>query len=406
MNLSESFLSALDTLAAHKLRSALTMLGVIIGVAAVIALVGLGNGVQSSITGQLTSVGTNQITISPDMEHSGGYPPLSLLDVEALEDPISAPAITEVAAMVTGNREVTVGGSSVTTSVSGVTANYLDVVNLSEFQAGDGLTQADVNAKARVVVLGASVAAELFDGENPIGRELKIGGASYEIVGVLEEQGQTIGGNPDENVYLPVSTAQVRLYPERTRAGRHAISAITAQARSETEAAAAVEQIKATLRKAHRLADADESDFSTFSQTALLETVSTVTGTLTAFLGAIAGISLLVGGIGIMNIMLVSVSERTREIGVRKAIGALRRDILGQFLLESVMMSVIGGLVGILLGWLLAQAFSLALDATAAVDARTVLMATGFAAAVGLIFGSYPAWRASKLRPIEALRYE
>ena len=245
MNLSESFLSALDTLAAHKLRSALTMLGVIIGVAAVIALVGLGNGVQSSITGQLTSVGTNQITISPDMEHSGGYPPLSLLDVEALEDPISAPAITEVAAMVTGNREVTAGGSSVTTSVSGVTANYLDVVNLSEFQAGDGLTQADVNAKARVVVLGASVAAELFDGENPIGRELKIGGASYEIVGVLEEQGQTIGGNPDENVYLPVSTAQVRLYPERTRAGRHAISAITAQARSETEAAAAVEQINA-----------------------------------------------------------------------------------------------------------------------------------------------------------------
>jgi putative ABC transport system permease protein len=184
------------------------------------------------------------------------------------------------------------------------------------------------------------------------------------------------------------------------------VSSITAQARSETEADAAVEQIEATLRDAHGLAADDESDFSTSSQTALLETVNTITATLTAFLGAIAGISLLVGGIGIMNIMLVSVTERTREIGLRKAIGALRRDILAQFLLESVMMSAIGGLAGIALGWLLARAFSLALNASAVVDARTVLMATGFAAAVGLIFGLYPAWRASKLRPIEALRYE
>ncbi|MCU0508126.1 MAG: ABC transporter permease [Anaerolineae bacterium] len=406
MNLSESFLSALDTLAAHKLRSALTMLGVIIGVAAVIALMAIGNGVQSSITDEITSVGSNLIVVSPDMEHSGGYPPLSLADVEALADPLNAPAVSSVAASVAGNREVTAGGNSVTTSVSGVTANYFEVVNLGEFQAGDGLTQADVDTKARVVVLGASVASELFDGENPVGRMVKIDGASYEVVGVLAEQGQTLAGNPDENVYAPITTAQARLYADRTRTGKHAVSSITAQARSETEADAAIEQIEATLREAHGLTGDDESDFSTFSQTALLETVNTITATLTAFLGAIAGISLLVGGIGIMNIMLVSVTERTREIGVRKAIGALRRDILGQFLLESILMSAIGGLAGIALGWLLAQAFSLALDATAVVDAQTVLMATGFAAAVGLVFGLYPAWRASKLRPIEALRYE
>jgi putative ABC transport system permease protein len=340
------------------------------------------------------------------MEHSGGYPPLSLADVEALADPLNAPAVSSVAASVAGNREVTAGGNSVTTSVSGVTANYFEVVNLGEFQAGDGLTQADVDTKARVVVLGASVASELFDGENPVGRMVKIDGASYEVVGVLAEQGQTLAGNPDENVYAPITTAQARLYADRTRTGKHAVSSITAQARSETEADAAIEQIEATLREAHGLTGDDESDFSTFSQTALLETVNTITATLTAFLGAIAGISLLVGGIGIMNIMLVSVTERTREIGVRKAIGALRRDILGQFLLESILMSAIGGLAGIALGWLLAQAFSLALDATAVVDAQTVLMATGFAAAVGLVFGLYPAWRASKLRPIEALRYE
>jgi putative ABC transport system permease protein len=382
------------------------MLGVIIGVAAVIALMAIGNGVQSSITDEITSVGSNLIVISPDMENSGAYPPLSLADVDALTDPLNAPAVASVAASVAGNREVTAGGNSVTTSVSGVTANYFDVVNLGEFQAGDGLTQVDVDTKARVVVLGASAASDLFDGENPVGQMVKIGGASYEVVGVLAEQGQTVAGNPDENVYMPVSTAQARLYAERTRTGKHSVSSIVAQARSESEADAAVEQIETTLREAHGLAADEELDFSTFSQTALLETVNTITGTLTAFLGAIAGISLLVGGIGIMNIMLVSVTERTREIGVRKAIGALRRDIMGQFLLESVMMSAIGGLVGIALGWLLAQGAALALDTPALVDAPTVLMATGFAAAVGLIFGSYPAWRASKLRPIEALRYE
>ena len=406
MNLTESLLTAIDSITAHKLRSMLTMLGVIIGVAAVIALMAIGNGVSASITGQISSIGTNLVSISPDLENSGGYAPLSLEDVEALSNPLNAPAVSQVAASVQGNQEVVFDGTSVQTTVSGITANYFAVNNLEEFQAGDGITRNDVDTKARVAVLGAGITGDLFDGENPVGKEVKINGVNYEVVGVLAEQGQTLGGNPDDSVYLPVSTAQTRLYPDRTRTGQHAVSSIAVQAASEDQAGAAVTQVTAILRERHGLAAGDEDDFSVFSQTSLLETANTVTATLTAFLGAIAAISLLVGGIGIMNIMLVSVTERTREIGIRKAIGALKRDILVQFLLESMLVSLLGGFLGITLGWLIAQLAGAALDLSTVVDMSTVLLAAGFAAAVGLIFGIYPAWRAAGLRPIEALRYE
>jgi len=406
MNLTESLLTAIDSITAHKLRSMLTMLGVIIGVAAVIALMAIGNGVSASITGQISSIGTNLVSISPDFENSGGYAPLSLEDVEALSKPLNAPAVSQVAASVQGNQEVVFDGNSVSTTISGITANYFAVNNLEEFQVGDGITRNDVDTKARVAVLGAGITADLFDGENPIGKEVKINGVNYEVVGVLAEQGQTLGGNPDDSVYLPVSTAQTRLYPDRTRTGQHAVSGIAVQAASEEQAGAAVTQVTAILRERHGLAAGDEDDFSVFSQTSLLETANTVTATLTAFLGAIAAISLLVGGIGIMNIMLVSVTERTREIGIRKAIGALKRDILVQFLLESMLVSLLGGFLGITLGWLIAQLAGAALDLSTVVDMSTVLLAAGFAAAVGLVFGIYPAWRAAGLRPIEALRYE
>ena len=408
MNLTESLLTAIDSITAHKLRSMLTMLGVIIGVAAVIALMAIGNGVSASITGEISSIGTNLVSISPDLDPagSGGYAPLSLEDVEVLSNPLNAPAVSQVAARVQGNREVVFDGTSVQTSVSGITANYFAVNNLEEFQAGDGITRNDVDTKARVAVLGAGITGDLFDGENPIGKEVKINGVNYEVVGVLAEQGQTLGGNPDDSVYLPVSTAQTRLYPDRTRTGQHAVSGIAVQAASEEQASAAVTQVTAILRERHGLAAGDEDDFNIFSQTSLLETANTVTATLTAFLGAIAAISLLVGGIGIMNIMLVSVTERTREIGIRKAIGALKRDILVQFLLESMLVSLLGGFLGITLGWLIAQLAGAALDLSTVVDMSTVLLASGFAAAVGLVFGIYPAWRAAGLRPIEALRYE
>lgn len=405
MNLSESFLTALDSLLANKLRSILTMLGVIIGVAAVIALLSIGNGVQESITGEINSIGTNLIIINTDFETTDGVPSLTLGDVEALADPLRVPAVSEVAAIVQGNEEVVGNGRSIDTTVAGITANYLAVYNQEEFLAGDGLTTTDLGNRTRVAVLGYEAALDLFPNEYPVGQSVKINGVSYEVIGVLAESDSNIT-DTDSDVYIPLTTAQVRLFTGRTRSGEKAVSSITAQARSTEENDLALEQITEVLRQEHDIAYAADDDFSLISQEALLETFNTITGTLTAFLGAIAGISLVVGGIGIMNIMLVSVTERTREIGIRKAIGALRRDILMQFLLESVVLSLIGGTLGILLGWLIALVSGNALDIDTVIDIGTVVLATGFAAGVGLVFGIYPAWRAASLRPIEALRYE
>ncbi len=405
MNISESLLSALDSLLANKMRSILTMLGVIIGVAAVIALMSIGNGVNQSITSEIQSIGVNLIIVTTDFDNSGGYPALSIKDVEALSDPLNAPLLEEVAASVGGTQEVVFGRNSQRTTVDGVTANYFLVNNLTDFDSGDSLTQQDIDTQARVAVIGFDLAEDLFEEEFPIGQSIKINGVSYEVVGVLQEAG---GGfdTSGSSAFIPISTAQSRLYGNRTRQGEKAVSAITAQAVSEEATDEAIEQLTDTIRAQHGVTYANEDDFTIISQSDLLATFDVITGTLTAFLGAIAGISLLVGGIGIMNIMLVSVTERTREIGIRKAVGALQRDILVQFLMESILLSLLGGLFGMTLGWAISQLAGQAIDLETVVDAQTVMLATGFATAVGLIFGIYPAWRAARLRPIEALRYE
>ena len=406
MNLTESFLTALDSLRANTLRSVLTMLGVIIGVGAVIGLVSIGNGVQQSVTADFEALGSNLLTIFTDRDNSGGYPSLTLGDVDALADPLSAPSIAEVAASINRQELITWGNGEYNTSVVGVTANYLVVNNLTEFLAGDGLYPPDIDTAARVAVIGQEVATELFGEEFPVGQEIKIGDINYEVVGVLEEQGQAPGSNPDETVYIPITTAQQRLGVERTRRGEKAIDTITAVAASDEVIDDAMEELTEVLRERHNIVFADEDDFRILSNASILDTTGNVLGLLTLFLGAIAGISLVVGGIGIMNIMLVSVTERTREIGIRKAIGALKRDILTQFLLESIVLSLVGGAIGIGLGYLISWLAARFGDIPTFVSPQSIGLATGISITIGVVFGIFPAWRAASLRPIEALRYE
>jgi putative ABC transport system permease protein len=407
MDLLESFRTALDSLTTNKMRAILTTLGIIIGVSAVITLLAVGNGVSASIEGEIQSIGSNLVTIITDYDNSDGYPSLSIGDVAAIEDPYYAPLVRRVAAEAQGTRQVLRGARETRVTVSGITANYFGVRNLVVEQ-GDGLTASDVHGSARVAVLAYGTAQDLFDdGTYPVGQTIKINGIQYRVVGVLKEKGGIGPMSQDDQVYIPLSTAQARLFTRRTRSGERKVDIVYAEAVSQQQIDEATQQIKDLLRERHQIAYLADDDFTVISQTQILDAFGVIMASVNLFLGAIAGISLLVGGIGIMNIMLVSVTERTREIGIRKAVGALRRDILIQFLIESLLLSVLGGLIGIALGFGAATAIgNLSADLTPVVDIGTVAMSFSFAAAVGLIFCIYPAWRAASLRPIEALRYE
>ena len=406
MSIYESLRTAATGLATNKMRAALTMLGIIIGVASVVALMSIGEGVQESITGEIEGLGANLIFVTADQPEDATAPVyITTADAEALDDPFNAPSLVAVAPSMQGQLRVTHDDETAKLPITGTNSQYDEIRNL-ELSMGGFLTEVDLDDQARVAVLGWNAYRELFDeGDYPVGQSISIDGIHFEVIGVLEEQGGF--GMDDDNIYVPMSTAQTRFFPQRTLSGERPVAAIYVSAANENQVDLAVEQIESILRERHELAVDDEDDFAVTSQQSVLDFAAQITGIFTVFLGAIAGISLLVGGIGIMNIMLVSVTERTREIGIRKAVGATRRDILLQFLLEAVMLSFLGGALGIGLGILGANVVSnLTPDLTTKVTIGTLALAAGVASAIGLVFGVYPALRAGSLRPIDALRYE
>jgi putative ABC transport system permease protein len=408
MTIWQSFLEALESLSANKLRSALTILGIVIGVAAVIAMVSVGRGAQNTITDSIQGIGTNLLfVIRGGSEDVRNPKPITLGDAEAIADPFQAPSVGAVAPVLQGNAEITFGGEGTTTSIMGVTPEYEYVRNY-QVAEGEFINEEHMLGQASVVLLGPEVAKTLFGrSEGLVGEMVRIEGQPFRVIGVLEAKGGSGFANVDDLAFVPFSTAQTRLIRRSSndRVDMLIVSAVDAGSVPE-----ASEEIAQILRTRHRT-EIGADDFTILTQEDFLDVAGTITNVLTIFLGGIAAISLLVGGIGIMNIMLVSVTERTREIGLRKAVGAHKSDIMIQFLTESSVLSLIGGLIGILLGWAIAwvvgqiaNANNAPINPTIGVD--IVLIATLFSTAVGLFFGLYPANRAANLEPVEALRYE
>ncbi len=413
MKLLEAVRIAMRALAANKLRSILTMLGIIIGVGAVIALMSIGRGVEKYVTDQFAGLGSNLLFIAPG-QISDGPPtqrsvtkPLTLADAEAVADPFLVPDVAAVSAEYAASATAARDKGNLRVNVSAVTPTFPEVRNWRPV-IGEFFTQEDFDELGRVVVLGWDTYNDLFDaGEYPVGQTVRIDNLLFEVIGVMEERGGGPGGNLDESVFIPLSTAQDRLFRQKTVSGEYQVSVIYASVVDGDRIRAAQEQIAGLMRERRDINYLDDDDFSIISQNDLISVFGDILGALTIFLGAIAGISLLVGGIGIMNIMLVSVTERTREIGLRKAVGAKRRDVLFQFLIEAVTLSVFGGMLGITLGVLGAVGISTAFETfEAVVGIDAILIALFFSMVVGLFFGIYPAYRASRLNPIDALRYE
>jgi putative ABC transport system permease protein len=409
MSIFQTLIEALESLAANKMRSGLTVLGIVIGVAAVIAMMAIGRGAQNSITGQIQGIGTNLVFVMSgnNQQEVRNPKPLTMADAEAIADPLSAPSVAAVAPMLSGNLEVSFGKESSSVSISGVTPDYAAVGNESVTE-GEFISQENMLGRSAVAVIGPDTADNLFGRKDGVtGETIRIAGQPFRVVGVLKAKGGSGMGSQDNRVIVPLTTAQTRLIQRRTH---DAVDIIQAQAINSESVTLATEEISQILRNRHRT-DIGLDDFTIFTQESILGAVQSITSVLTLFLGGVAAISLLVGGIGIMNIMLVSVTERTREIGLRKALGARKRDILVQFLTESILLSLVGGIIGIILAWIIANIIG-AIAAASGADIKPVigidaiLLATIFSMAVGLLFGLYPANRAASLQPVEALRYE
>jgi putative ABC transport system permease protein len=413
MKLYRLLIEALESLNANKLRSMLTVLGIVIGVAAVIAMLSIGRGAEASITSRIESMGTNLVYVSPGSTSQSGVQSaagsagtLTLDDADALA---SLDNVDAVASVTDSFVQVVYQGQNTRTRLMGVTPGYETVGSLT-LEDGEFISDSDVNARSLVVVLGSTVAEDLFGGTGGVvGQKVRLNGQTYKVIGVLTSKGTSGFMNQDDQVYIPLSTALYRLVGGARFRGSSVISQITIKASSAKVVDQVVTAATTMMRERHGTIEGAD-DFTVTSQQASLDAATQVADTLTIFLGGIAGISLAVGGIGIMNIMLTTVTERTHEIGLRKAIGAKRKDILLQFLVESMLLSLMGGLIGAALGWgiasLMGQIQFSGTTITPVVGVDSVLLATLFSMAVGLFFGIYPATRAARLQPVEALRYE
>lgn len=406
MNFLELMKVSLRALYANKLRSALTMLGIIIGVFAVIIMVAIANGATQSVTSNIQGLGSNLLIVSAGQSSFGGVRggagsanTLTMEDVAKVR--AAGSAVKAVAPVVNTNAQVVYGTGNTSTSVMGTTAEYADVRSIKIAQ-GRFITEEDITKSARVAVVGPTVVENLFGDANAdiIGKNIKLNNIPYQVVGVTMSQGSSGMTNNDDMIYAPISSVQSRLV------GSKSVRQIYIEAESAQLMTEAQDQVTYALQLAHKIQSGQENDFTITNQAEVLESMEEISQTMTLLLGGIAGISLLVGGIGVMNIMLVSVTERTREIGIRKAIGAGEGDILFQFLIESVVLSLIGGMLGILLGWGGSLVASRLFGVTTSVSLSSVGIAFGFSALIGIVFGVVPAKKAAAMNPIEALRYE
>ena len=400
----ESFLMAWASLIANKMRSILTMLGIIIGVAAVIALVSIGNGVKQDIQNSISSLGSNLLMVMPGAPRTPGVRPsagsmksLKVSDYEAIS---KLDGVKAASPMTNGSYVVIYQNKNWTTSVSGVSYNYLDVNNWS-MKSGRFLSEKNVQNRERVAVVGKTVVKNLFGDEDPVGAEIRVKNIPFRIIGVLNSKGSgAMGNDQDDMVIIPYTTAMERVE------GVDYLRMIYVVGKDENGIDRLQSDIENLLRVRHGIKDTNLDDFNIQNMNSIMETMEETTGTLTLFLGAVAAISLVVGGIGIMNIMLVSVTERTREIGVRKALGATYSVIVTQFLIEAVVISLMGGIIGIILGIGSSKLIDMASGMSTVISIPTIVMSFAFSMAIGLIFGIYPARKAAKLNPIDALHYE
>lgn len=391
----------------NKVRTGLTVLGIVIGIASVIVMIAIGNGSQKAIQESIQSIGSNLLTIQPGKQRSfGGGPQQSMGSAESLtrEDATAIektiPGIAAVAPTASGNQQIIAEGNNAQSSVTGVTSSYAHVNNVT-VEAGTFISKTQEDKRSKVVVIGPDIRDDLYgDGIDVVGKRMRIGGLSFTVIGVTKSKGGTGFGSNDAMVFMPLSTYQQYF------SGSEYLSSISISVTEQEQMTKAEDDIETLLLKRHKIITADDADFNIRNQADIIEMTSSITGTLTILLGAVAGISLVVGGIGIMNMMLTTVTERTKEIGLRKSIGANQHDIRQQFLFESATLTFIGGILGIVLGITIAFVLDYFAITTTQISAFSILLSFSVSAAIGIIFGYYPAHRAAKLNPIQALRYE